>query len=193
MGEAKRWIDTGDGLRRCLTCGSGYVPGVDREIHRRRHAEYLRARRPKADRRLDSEDMRVDRSSPPWLHRLVHERARVLKLDEGYTGLLWTADGSSLQDNDYHRDYHAWLIVEPTPEGPVGVGAAAFIWTVWSNAPPRWRLTFVWIAEGWRCKGVLSRRWPRWRELYGDFTLDPPLSQAMGAFVDKHGGSPDPA
>jgi hypothetical protein len=48
-------------------------------------------------------------------------------------------------------------------------------------------LNFAWIAEPWRRKGVMSRRWPRWRATYGEFTLEQPFSEAMANFLAKHG------
>jgi hypothetical protein len=51
---------------------------------------------------------------------------------------------------------------------------------------PGWHLLFIWVSPEWRRKGVLSRRWPKWRETYGDFTVERPISAAMVAFLTKH-------
>ena len=32
----------------------------------------------------------------------------------------------------------------------------------------------------------MSRRWPMLRERFGDFVIEPPLSEAMAAFAAKH-------
>jgi hypothetical protein len=67
----------------------------------------------------------------------------------------------------------------------IPVGAVAFSWIDWLNRNPGWQLQFAWIADQWRRTGVMSRRWPGWREAYGAFTLGQPLSDAMTAFVAK--------
>jgi hypothetical protein len=38
-----------------------------------------------------------------------------------------------------------------------------------------------------RHAGVLTRRWAEFLQRYGDFEIDTPLSEAMKAFVNKHG------
>ena len=37
----------------------------------------------------------------------------------------------------------------------------------------------------------MARRWTQWRETYGDFTLERPLSAAMKAFVAKMNADDD--
>ena len=80
----------------------------------------------------------------------------------------------------YQRDLHALLLVE---DENIPVGAVSFAWTIWSDAEPDWHMLFAWVADEWRRKGVMSRRWPHWRSTYGDFTLEHPLSDAMEVFV----------
>jgi hypothetical protein len=80
------------------------------------------------------------------------------------------------------RNLHALVLVENTN---LAVGAVAFSWILWSNAPPGWRMMFAWIGDEWRRRGVMTRRWPAWRQTYGAFTLERPLSGAMRTFVAK--------
>lgn len=44
---------------------------------------------------------------------------------------------------------------------------------------------------GWRrrcgAKNILARRWPLFIERFGDFVIEAPLSDAMRAFVRRHG------
>jgi hypothetical protein len=51
------------------------------------------------------------------------------------------------------------------------------------TTPPTCSPFFAGVAGDWRRKGVRSRRWRRWLSTYGDFSLEPPLSDAMAAFV----------
>jgi hypothetical protein len=58
----------------------------------------------------------------------------------------------------YERDLHALVLVE---NGTIPVGAVSFSWINWSNCEPGWRMNFAWVADEWRRRGVMSRRWPR--------------------------------
>jgi hypothetical protein len=193
----QRQIDQGGW---CWVCGFGYVPESpeDRRMHSRFHAEYIRPRLPKPDPRLAgfAGDVRVDAASPRWLHKLVYERARALQRDLQLTGgAQWGKHGPHEPDPN-ECGQHAILLVEaPT----VPVGAVSLAWFDWPSGgdrlqpPPGWHMLFAWVADSWRRQGVLSRRWPVWRARYGEFTLEPPLSEAMQAFVGKMGprcGSP---
>ena len=46
-------------------------------------------------------------------------------------------------------------------------------------------MDLAWVSDKWRRKGVMTRRWLGWRKSYGDFTLSPPWSSTMRAFVIK--------
>lgn len=81
----------------------------------------------------------------------------------------------------WQRDLHALILVEDLI---VPVGIAAFVWTEWKSHAPGWHMFMAWVADDWRRKGVMTRRWPQWRATYGDFTIEQP-SKAMDAFIDK--------
>jgi hypothetical protein len=81
----------------------------------------------------------------------------------------------------HESDLHALVLVE---NGSIAVGAVAFVWTKWLGRVPGWYMPFAWVADEWRRRGVMSRRWPEWRKTYGAFELQRPLSSAMVAFVE---------
>jgi zinc-finger of acetyl-transferase ESCO len=177
--------------RLCDVCGFCYAPWLaeDRRAHGAFHAAYMRPRRPKPNPRLAAheDDVRVDREIPRWLHRLVFDCALALKHDQKYDWPQWDKDRPPrMYDNE--RDKHALLLVE---NGTVPVGAVSFSWIDWPSAGAMaegspasgWHMFFAWVADDWRRKGVMSRRWRRWLSTYGDFSLEPPLSDAMAAFV----------
>jgi hypothetical protein len=169
--------------RYCRVCRLEYEP-IDRQHHRRRHTEWMRPRRPKPSPRFaDNVDVIVDETSPTRLHKLVYERARALMRDEGFSSNpQWNIDCAPEPRSPGGRIHAILLVEDSTP-----VGAAGFAYTYWADAPPGWHLNFAWIAEPWRRKGVMSRRWPRWRATYGEFTLEQPFSEAMANFLAKHG------
>jgi hypothetical protein len=184
---------------RCPVCGYVYHKGSERlgpfgwyycgnngVAHRAFHRQHVPVREPLIAN-FPPGDIRVDRQSPPWLHRLVYERARYLQRQEGYDFTQWDEE-RGLADNEYEKDIHALLLVE---KPQLIVGAASFSWVLWTNHPPGWRLNFIWIAGTWRRQGVLSKRWPCWVKIYGAFTVEPPWSESMRAFLRKT-GAPDP-
>ena len=48
-------------------------------------------------------------------------------------------------------------------------------------------MLMAWMAEPWRRHGVLSRRWERWRETYGDFSIETPISRGVANFLAQRG------
>jgi zinc-finger of acetyl-transferase ESCO len=173
------------GITPCPVCKFNYVPGLPGEArqHAAFHARYMWQRKPKPEPRLRvfGGDVRVDAESPGWLQRIVYRCAVGLQRDEGYDFPQWREDGPP-EPSANGRDSHALLLVENTN---IPVGAVSFVWVDWPDYKPGWHMSFVWVGDAWRRKGVLTRRWPAWRSTYGDFTLARPLSEAMRAFVAK--------
>jgi hypothetical protein len=120
------------------------------------------------------------------MQQMVYERARRLKREEHYDFTQWQPDGCHWEwSQDKPEPPHAIVLIE---NRDIAVGAVCFSnGRHWSNVAPGWLLAFAWVAPEWRRQGVLSRRWPQWRQQYGDFLLDPPLSEAMEAFCAKQG------
>ena len=48
-------------------------------------------------------------------------------------------------------------------------------------------MDWAWLAPKYRRSGLMQRNWPRFVQLYGDFHLEYPLSEAMQSFVLSHG------
>jgi hypothetical protein len=170
----------------CSICRYQYVDGYgfsdERRRHARFHAAYLKPRRPVPDLRLAAYkgDVRVDGTSPGWLNRVVYRCARALQRDECYDFPQWDEDRPPKM-RAYERDLHALLLIE---NDTIPVGVVGFVWTNWSNVPAGWHMFMASIADEWRRKGVMSRRWPAWRQTYGDFTHEQ-LNEAMGALIRK--------
>jgi acetyltransferase (GNAT) family protein len=131
-------------------------------------------------------DIRVDAQSEHFLNLLVYERAWALCHDEHYDFTQWHWPGTS---KEYYTDWqrenrdrllHAWLLIEPDY---LPVGVIGFDWMDWNNIRGGWHLCFVWIADAYRRKGILSKRWPKFIQKYGWFTIEHPLSPAMEAFL----------
>lgn len=187
--------DDSDGMvTRCAFCGLLYLheSPSDRAIHRAEHRRYASSLPPRADKHIaalqlpSGVDLVVSHNSPRWMHQMVYERARRLMKEQHYDFPQWQPDGSHWEWSDEHPDPpHAILLIE---NQNIAVGTVCFNnGRHWTNVAPGWMLMFAWVAPEWRRQGVLSRRWTAWREQYGDFLLDPPLSEAMKAFAERQG------
>jgi hypothetical protein len=147
---------------RCAVCGYVYRKARDLEYGRHNgseHRYYHRQHVPLLEPLLAGfppGDIRVDRKSPSWLHRLVYQRACYLRRQEEYDFTQWDEE-QGLADNDDEKNIHALLLVEPTQ---LIIGAASFSWILW-------------------------------KETYGAFTVEPPWSDDMWAFL-RRVGPPDP-
>lgn len=65
------------------------------------------------------------------------------------------------------------------------VGAIVFRWRKYSDAPEQLVLAWVWIHPFLRQAGIFTTYWNLFRELYGNFSIEPPYSQAMHSFLAK--------
>jgi hypothetical protein len=186
-------IDYGDGSIFCPICHLTYHDG---RTHTAYHKKMMRIYQPISDPRLasfspQSQDVRVSSQSDYLLNQLVYERARALRGEEGYDFTQWPEPRKpiryrgrwlQLKDFDHQPNWHAWLLIEPDY---VPIGVAGFNWMEWKNARAGWHLCFVWIAQSYRRKGMLTKRWPAFIQKYGWFTIETPISPAMEAFLFK--------
>jgi hypothetical protein len=173
----------------CPTCGCFYTKGDPESAlsHRSEHARVMRfmnprplaAWRTRLEKHADPE--LVTAYSPIWMHREVHQRALQFKREFQYDFLQWEG---TLETKNPCPESHGYLLADHTDAyGPgAAVGACAF----WHEGD-KWRLRWVWVCPSMRRSGVLVRRWAEFLKRYGDFEIDTPLSDAMAAFVNKHG------
>ena len=69
------------------------------------------------------------------------------------------------------------------------VGATCFRWREWSNIPHGWAMQWIWMHPYFRGKGLLKSAWPKFKEEFGEFICEPPLSPAMELFLKKYAKS----
>ena len=122
----------------------------------------------------------VDSNSLVAWHAFVHACAVAFKREFGYDIIQWTKPrGQSREDEGFAEVF--------TDEKGMPVGAVAFRWRRYQNAPSRWGLQWIWFQPEVRRKGLLARHWTTLRERYGDFDVETPVSDAMKAFLLRHG------
>lgn len=173
----------------CDYCGHEYTKGdLESAIsHRTAHARVRRSLDPRplrtfAERIITIPDPElVSSASPMWMHREVYERAYRFKREMQFDFVQW--DGT-LTTKSICPESHGYLFSDHTTTHEPGtiVGACAF----WRD-DEQWRLRWVWVCPKMRRAGMLTHRWHQFLERYGDFALEMPLSNAMRAFVAKHG------
>lgn len=173
----------------CPECGCRYTKG-DPEgalFHRSEHARVMRFMNPRplaafrTRLEMQADPELVTGDSPIWMHREVHQRALWFKSEFQYDFLQWEG---SLRKKNLRQESHGYLLADHTDTyGPgAAVGACAF----WHEGD-KWRMRWIWVCPSMRHSGVLTRRWAEFLQRYGDFEIDTPLSDAMAAFVNKHG------
>lgn len=173
----------------CDYCGLSYLSNtpaetrVHRQVHRRAAQLLDPVPNTRFAKRLAETDQPiiVDSKAPMWMQKEVYRRAVKFKREFRYDFVQWAGDDV----RPVKIGWHGHLF----PAGPDGIiaGACAF-----SNEHPgpggvEWTLAWIWIAPKYRGQGLLTAHWPGLVEQYGDFFIEPPLSDAMQGFVRSHG------
>ncbi|MBX9615931.1 MAG: GNAT family N-acetyltransferase [Caulobacteraceae bacterium] len=169
----------------CEDCGHEYVKGIpsaDKQ-HRRTHRRRLAILKPEPDRKMAEavaadalEAPWVDSRSPQWKHDHMYRRAFAFKREFDYTFSQWP------ERPEQDPDPVGFLFIDP--EDRVA-GSAAFRPQPGEGRP--WRLDWIWLAPDFRRQGHLARHWDLFRQRFGEFDVEPPVSDAMKAFLRKRG------
>lgn len=67
------------------------------------------------------------------------------------------------------------------------VGATCFRWREWQNHPAGWAMDWIWMHPYFRRRGLLSASWLNFRDEFGDFVCEQPISASMKHFLEKMG------
>jgi hypothetical protein len=121
--------------------------------------------------------MAIANGSPKPARRAVETLARYFQREFGYDLIQYSADEAS----DPRDRVFLWL--EDRCGSYEAIGAACFRWREWENVPHGLGLAWIWIHPYLRRHGILGAHWDFFRHLYGDFSVEPPLSPAMKAFL----------
>ncbi|UUY07697.1 hypothetical protein LRS11_18020 [Pseudomonas sp. J452] len=123
----------------------------------------------------------VDSSSPLWMHEAVFQRARAFRREFRYDRVQW--DGSI--ERPASKEWHGYLFAGDS-KGTIA-GACGFYHEESGQEAGRWGLHWIWLAPKFRRGGILKARWDDFLSRYGDFYIEPPISEAMQGFIRKHG------
>tara|TARA_R110000737_G_scaffold264348_3_gene272242 strand:+ start:1050 stop:2216 length:1167 start_codon:yes stop_codon:yes gene_type:complete len=167
----------------CEGCLQTYMSGVRSEEHRHdiKHNKIVTTLRPKVSLALkravleDSEAVWVTPASPKWLSLAVDRRARAFRREFSYDFLQWEvgdepdATGFLFHDDEFRI-----------------VGACCFRPQHGEQSGVA-KLDWIWICPEMRRAGLLSNTWGRFRERFGEFLIEPPISDAMKGFLRQRG------
>ena len=164
----------------CGICGMTYMQGLKGEedqhaIEHRKVLEALEPRPSRAWRRAVGEDPNaiwVSAASPNWMHVAITRRARAFKREFRYDFVQWSDAASAnpggvacaFLDEDFRM-----------------IGGCAF--RLGEGKGGRKKLDWIWFCPSARRQGHLTRAWPQLVDRMGKFDLEPPVSEAMQAFV----------
>lgn len=164
----------------CEVCEKSYMQGLKGEedqhaIEHRKVLEPLEPRPSRAWRRAVEEDpdvVWVDADSPTWMHIAITRRARAFKREFGYDFLQW---------NDVSHANPGGVAFAFLDGECRMIGGCAF--RLGEGKGGRNKLDWIWFCPSARRNGHLARAWPRLVARMGEFDLEPPVSEAMQAFV----------
>lgn len=157
-------------------------------LHRREHKKRMPWRQPAPlpdmlaeirDKGLAAELVTWD--SPEWKHTEMYNRALAFKREFHYDFVQWKS-----REGHEDPDVHGYLFTGD--KGEI-VGAAAFRNRAEDTGESKWALQWIWFCPRERRKGHLAKRWAEFRSLFGDFIVEPPVSDAMQGFLKKQGDS----
>lgn len=171
----------------CPDCGDRWWRGDpdSSAAHRAEHKKRMHVLAPRplpsmiTAQAEEGEPELVTALSPAWKHYEMYQRARAFKREEGYDFVQWHSS-----DGEDDPKVHGFLLSRN--EGTI-LGAIVFRWREPEGDPAFWGLQWAWVTPSARRSGILSSRWRAFRERFGDFHVEGPVSEGMRAFLAKQG------
>ncbi|HET9637751.1 MAG TPA: hypothetical protein VFP12_00920 [Allosphingosinicella sp.] len=176
---------------KCGACGYTWRRGDpdSSAAHRAEHRKRMYALDPQPNPRMseaigsDADVELVTCASPKWKHLEIYRRASAFRRELGFDFVQW-------QSPEGDPDPHVQGFLLANDEGVI-LGAAAFRLREPDDTtdPPFWGLQWVWVCPSARRSGLLSTRWAMFRQRFGNFFVEGPVSESMQGFLAKQGDS----
>jgi hypothetical protein len=124
----------------------------------------------------------VDASSTAARKNQVLHFARYFRAEFNYDFVQF--DGSGENDDSFQ----AWLFFpENYGDSDIPIGACCFRYREdYIDMPNFWGLQWIWLHPYFRSKGIFKNAFPIFRERYGLFLPEYPISPGMAGFIEKH-------
>lgn len=134
---------------------------------------------------MGSHPFRITNKSLKQHRMAVYKIARFFRKEFGYDFVQY-----HYEEKDDETKSVAFLWVHPEAVFSVQdfrvpcIGATCFRWRKWEEFEG-WAMQWIWMHPFYRRKGLLTKAWPKFRKEFGEFKVEPPLSDAMRAFLAK--------
>jgi hypothetical protein len=112
----------------------------------------------------------VRADSPKWQHKEMYERAFAFKKEFSYDFIQW-----EIPKGDSNPNVFGYLFIDVNN---AIIGACSFRLRDFD-----WGLQWIWICPKERRKKHLSHKWKMFKEKFGNFIVEPPISTEMKAFI----------
>ncbi|WP_167853562.1 hypothetical protein [Roseovarius aestuariivivens] len=159
----------------------------DIKLHEEKHAPLLEALDPNPSPTFqkafenDQSVVWITDQSEPWLRKEVRLRAELFQREFNYNHVQWEYDGCP------ERKGLGFLFHDQSFRI---IGACVFrpIWQGYQSKgrSEKMRMDWLWICTRSRRSGVLARQWGLFRERFGVFALEHPLSDEMLSFLKTY-------
>ena len=117
-----------------------------------------------------------------YQRKAVYKFAKYFQKEFQYDFVQYGYQG---EEDDSTAIAYLWVTDSDLYLGVIVYGACCFRWREWNNHHPSWALQWIWLHPFRRNQGELSRVWSYFKEKFGNFHVEPPLSKAMQNFLAK--------
>lgn len=135
------------------------------------------------DRELNP--IRITYKSRIQYRKAVYKIACFFRQEFGYDFVQYGLEG--IEDDPSHV---AFLWIHPETQGLPNlripcIGASCFRYRDQTDHPASYSMQWVWFHPYWRRKGLLSEPWRVFKQEFGEFDCEGPLSEAMTKFLEN--------
>ena len=144
-------------------------------------ASILRNIRPQYARKGRKFDQWITAASAPWQREHIVQIRRYVGLEFPKYGMAMDVDDDCWQGVEVYPfcdELHYTTRNSELREAVIG--AAGF-----QCDNGTWVLKFVWLHPFWRHQGLCRRAWPSFLERYGQFVIEPPISNQLQRLIDE--------
>ncbi|BCU12764.1 MULTISPECIES: hypothetical protein [Microcystis] len=137
-------------------------------------------------KKIELNPIRITYKSPIQYRKAVYKIACFFRREFRYDFVQYGYEG---EENDPKHVAFLWLHPEARPfTGDFRIpciGATCFRYREWTDNPAGYAMQWIWFHPYWRRKGLLSESWSDFKQEFGDFICEQPISEAMTKFLDK--------
>lgn len=137
-----------------------------------------------ADDVIDQGIQVVTLESPLAYRRAVYKMASFFRREFGYDFVQYGHEG---EEDDPKARAFLWFDFD----SDFVIGSCCFRWREWIDHPASWALQWIWFHPYCRGHGLLTKAWPVFKNHFGEFAVEPPLSSGMRGFLKSVNGKND--